>query len=85
MTETREAPPTAAPGTSVVTYAWRDLRFHVVTTDPITGEQASAIRQTLPRVASVGQFADLLGIILGRRVRIRTERPSLDVSFEVGL
>ena len=85
MIDPREILPVAVSDVSVATFAWRDLRFHVVTKDPLTGEQERAIRQTLPRVATVGRFADVLGIILGRRVRIRTDRPSRDVSFEVGL
>jgi hypothetical protein len=39
----------------------------------------------MPRVVSVGQFADVVGMVLGRSVRIRTERPSPDIRFEVGL
>jgi len=70
---------------SVETFEWRDLRFHVVTAEPLLVDQVRTIRRTLPKVASVGMFADVLGMVLGRRVRIRTVRPSLDVTFEVGL
>ncbi len=70
---------------SVETFEWRDLRFHVVTAEPLLVDQVLTIRRTLPKVANVGMFADVLGMVVGRRVRIRTVRPSLDVSFEVGL
>jgi hypothetical protein len=70
---------------SAETFAWRDLRFHVVTAEPLLVDQVQTIGRTLPKVASVGMFADLLGIVLGRRVRIKTVRPSRDVTFEVGL
>ena len=70
---------------SVETFVWRDLRFHVVTPEPLVVDQVGTIRRALPKVASVGVFADVLGMVLGRRVRIRTVRPSPDVSFEVGL
>ncbi len=70
---------------SVETFEWRGLRFHVVTAEPLLADQVLTIRRTLPRVASVGMFADVLGVVVGRRVRIRTVRPSLDVTFEVGL
>jgi hypothetical protein len=68
----------------IATYAWRDLRLHVVTREPLSAEQARTIERMVPRIPSVGVFADLLGMILGRRVRIRTERPSPDIRFEVG-
>jgi|APFre7841882630_1041343.scaffolds.fasta_scaffold63105_3 hypothetical protein len=70
---------------NVETFVWRDLRFHVVTSEPLLEAQVGMIRRALPKVASVGVFADVLGMVLGRRVRIRTVRPSPDVSFEVGL
>ncbi len=70
---------------SVETFEWHGLRFHVVTAEPLLVDQVRTIRQTLPKVASVGMFADILGMVVGRRVRIRTVRPSPDVSFEVGL
>jgi hypothetical protein len=38
----------------------------------------------LPKVTGVGMFADLVGMLLGRSVRIRTQRPSPDVRLEVG-
>ena len=67
------------------TYTWRGLRLHVVTREPLSPEQARTIERMVPRIPSVGVFADLLGMILGRRVRIRTARPSQDIRFEVGI
>ena len=72
------------PQESIETFAWRDLRFHVVTADPLTADQLRILRQTLPKIDRVGIFADVLAMILGRHVRIRTERPSPDIRFEVG-
>ena len=69
----------------VETFAWRDLRFHVVTRDPLTADQRRILRQTLPRIDRVGTFADVLAMILGRHVQIRTVRPSPDIRFEIGL
>jgi hypothetical protein len=69
----------------IATYAWRGLSLHVVTREPLSPDQARAIERMIPRIPSVGVFADLLGMILGRRVRIRTERPSADIRFEVGI
>ena len=85
MTDTSEVARPAAHDVSVVTFAWRDLHFHVATPYPLLDAHVRAVAETLPKVASVGQFADLLAIVLGRRVRIQTVRPSLDVRFEVGL
>jgi hypothetical protein len=76
---------TARHAESVETFEWRNLRFRVVTAEPLLVGQVQALRQTLPKVASVGMFAGVLGMIVGRRVRIRTVRPSPDVTFEVGL
>ncbi len=69
----------------ITTYAWRGLSLHVVTREPLSPDQARTIERMVPRIPSVGVFADLLGMILGRRVRIRAERPSPDIRFEVGI
>lgn len=69
---------------SVLTFEWRNLHLHVVTREPLSPDQILQIQQVLPKVTSVGQFADVLGMVLGRSVRIRTERPSPDIRFEVG-
>jgi hypothetical protein len=66
-------------------FEWRNLRFIVVTREPPTDSQLAFMRATLPRLDSVGSFADALGLIFGRYVRIRTTRPSPDIWFEVGL
>jgi hypothetical protein len=39
----------------------------------------------LPKIDRVGLFAELVAMILGRHVQIRTVRPSPDVRFEIGL
>ncbi len=83
MTDRTDIVPVAPQGTSTETFAWRDLRFHVVTPEPMTPDQIRTIRQAVPKTPSVGRFADLLGYVLGRHVRIHTERPSADVTFEV--
>jgi hypothetical protein len=70
---------------SIVTFEWRDLHFHVVTREQLSADQVKMIRRVLPKVKSVGLFADVLGMILGRSVRIRTVRPSPDIRLEVGL
>jgi hypothetical protein len=85
VTEPRQSPPYATHAVSVVEFAWHDLRFRVMTPDPLTDDQRQVIEGALPKIGSVGSFADVLGIVLGRRVRVRTERPSPDVTFEVGL
>jgi hypothetical protein len=85
VTEPRQSPPDATHAVSVAEFVWRDLRFRVVTTDPLTADQRHVIEGALPKVGSVGRFADVLGIVLGRRVRVRGERPSPEVTFEVGL
>ena len=69
---------------SVATFEWHDLHFHVITRDPVSADQLQTIERMVRKVPSVGAFADLLGMVLGRHVRIRTERPSPDVRFEVG-
>jgi hypothetical protein len=63
---------------------WRGLHLHVVTSDAVPADQAHTIGQALRWVASVGQFADLLGMVRERRVRIRTMRPSPDIWLDVG-
>jgi hypothetical protein len=85
VTEPRQSPPDTTRAVSVAEFAWHDLRFRVVTTDPITADQRRVIEGALPKIGSVGRFADVLGIVLGRRVRVRGERPSPEVTFEVGL
>jgi hypothetical protein len=84
MAETTPIVRSIADGESVVTFEWRNLHLHVVTSEPLSPDQILPIRQLLPKVTSVGQFADVLGMVLGRAVRIRTERPSPDIRFEVG-
>jgi hypothetical protein len=68
----------------VATFEWRGLHLHVVTPDPLTDEQVRMIGRGLSKVTSVGMFADLVGMLLGRSVRIRTKRPSSDIRLEVG-
>lgn len=77
--------PGAAAAESVATFEWRRLNFHVVTREPLPTDQVRMIERVLPKVKSVGQFADVVGMLVGRSVRIRTERPSPDIRFEVGL
>ncbi len=74
-----------AVATVETTFEWRELRFHVVTREPPAESQLLFLRQALARLDRVGSFADALGYTFGRRVRIRTTRPSPDVWFEVGL
>jgi hypothetical protein len=74
-----------APAECVATFEWRNLHFHVVTREQLSADQVKMIRRVLPKVKSVGLFADVLGMILGRSVRIRTVRPSPDIRLEVGL
>jgi hypothetical protein len=69
---------------SVATFEWRNLHLHVVTREPLSADQARTIQRVLPKVASVGHFAEVVGTVLGRSVRIRTERPSPDIRLEVG-
>ena len=73
-----------ADAVSRTTFDWRGLHLHVVTVDPLTPDQVRTIRRALRWVESVGQFADLLGMVLGRRVRITTDRPSTDIRLDVG-
>jgi hypothetical protein len=74
----------AAAQESVATFEWRGLHLHVVTRETLPADQLRTIERMLPKVPSVGAFADLLGMVLGRHVQIRTERPSPDVRLEVG-
>lgn len=69
---------------SVATFEWHDLHLHVVTREALPADQLRTIARMMPKVRSVGAFADLLGMVIGRHVQIRTERPSLDVRLEVG-
>ncbi len=83
MTDTSGVESVAAQVTFTETFAWHDLRFHVITPEPLTADQIRLIRRAVPNLPSVGRFADLVGMIVGRHVRIRSERPSPDVTFEV--
>jgi hypothetical protein len=84
LTTTGETVRSADVQECIETFAWRDLRFHVVTHDPLSADQIRTIRRTLPKIKRVGLFAEVLALVLGRHVRIRTERPSPDIRFEVG-
>jgi hypothetical protein len=84
VTDQSQTVPTIAPAESISTFEWHRLHLHVVTREPLSPDQVRTIERTLAKVASVGQFADVLGMILGRSVRIRTERPSPDIRLEVG-
>jgi len=75
---------TIADAESVSTFEWRGLHLHVVTKEPLTAEQVLTIERILKKAGSVGLFASVLGMMLGRSVRIRTERPSPDIRLEVG-
>ena len=68
---------------SVATFEWRKLHLHVVTRDPLSADQIQTLDRALKKVASVGLFAEVVGMVLGRSVRIRTERPSPDIRLEV--
>ena len=70
-------------GESVETFAWRDLRFHVITPGPLTTEQMQFLSRSVRKIDRVGQFAELVAMVTHSHVRIRTERPSVDVRFEV--
>jgi len=85
MAHTNQTVRSAAAAESVATFEWRKLNLHVVTREPLFPDQIRTIERVLPKVKSVGQFADVIGMVLGRSVRIRTERPSPDIRFEVGL
>jgi hypothetical protein len=84
MVEPSQSISVVAAADSVATFEWRNLHLHIVTRDPLSADEVRTIGLVLPKVKSVGQFADVVGMVLGRSVRIRTERPSPDVRFEVG-
>ena len=69
---------------SSATFEWRGLHLHVLTPEPLPAEQARTIARMVPKVPSVSVFADLVGMVTGRHVRVRTERPSPDVWLDVG-
>ena len=69
---------------SITTFEWRGLHLHVVTPEPLPADQARTIERMVHKVPSVGVFADLVGMVAGRHVRVRTERPSPDVWLDVG-
>ena len=85
MAEPNQIVATIANAESVATFEWHALHLHVVTRDPLSPDELRTLQRAMPKVASVGLCADLVGIVLGRSVRIRTERPSPDVRLEVGL
>ncbi len=85
MVDPRQTVPGVAAQMSAVTFEWRNLRLHVITREPLSEDQVRALKRALPKLSSVGLFADLLAMLLGRPVRIRTERPSPDIRLEVGL
>jgi hypothetical protein len=84
MVEPSQSVSVVAAAESVATFEWRNLHLHIVTRDPLSADEVRTIGLVLPKVASVGHFADVVGMVLGRSVRIKTERPSPDVRFEVG-
>lgn len=67
----------------IESFEWHDLNFHVVTAGPLTADQVKVLRRTLPKIARVGIFAEVVAMTLGRHVQIRTVRPSPDIRFEV--
>jgi hypothetical protein len=84
MVEPGQSVSVGAAAESVATFEWCNLHLHIVTQDPLSADEVRTIGRVLPKVKSVGQFADVVGMVLGRSVRIKTERPSPDVRFEVG-
>jgi hypothetical protein len=84
MSEASQTVLNVAVAESVATFEWRKLHLHVVTREPLSAGEARTIERVLPKVASVGQFADVVAMVLGRQVRIKTERPSPDIRLEVG-
>jgi hypothetical protein len=84
MTYSSQTVGSVAAVESVATFEWRNLRLHIVTREPLTVSEIRTIERVMPKVASVGQFADVVGMVLGRFVRIRTDRPSPDIRLEVG-
>ena len=85
MADPSQTVSSVAGAESVATFEWRNLHLHIVTREPLTADQVRMLERVLPKVSSVGLFADVVGMLLGRSVRIRTERPSPDIRFEVGL
>jgi hypothetical protein len=75
---------TIADSESISTFEWRGLHLHVVTREPLSASEVLTIERILKKAGSVGLFASVLGMMLGRSVRIRTERPSPDIRLEVG-
>ena len=73
-----------ADAESIATFEWRNLHLHIVTREPLSADEVRMIERVLPKVASIGLFADVVGMLLGRSVRIKTERPSPDIRLEVG-
>jgi len=69
---------------NISTFEWRGLHLHIVTKELLSAEQVLTIERILKKAGSVGLFASVLGMMLGRSVRIRTERPSPDIRLEVG-
>jgi hypothetical protein len=84
MREASQTVLSVAVAESVATFEWHKLHLHVVTREPLSAGEARTIERVLPKVTSVGQFADVVAMVLGRQVRIKTERPSLDIRLEVG-
>ena len=84
MADPSQTVSSVADAESVATFEWRDLHLHIVTREPLTADQVRMVERALPKVSSVGLFADVVGMLLGRSVRIRTERPSPDIRLEVG-
>lgn len=79
-----QAEHTATREPSIATFEWRGLHLHVVTPEPLPADQARTIERMVPKVLSVGVFADVVGMVAGRHVRVRTERPSQDIWLDVG-
>jgi len=75
---------TVAREPSDATFEWRGLQLHVVTREPLPADQARTIERIVHKVPSVGVFADVVGMVTGRHVRVRTERPSQDIWLDVG-
>ena len=84
MTDPGRTIPGVDRSASRTTFDWRGLHLHVITADALTPDQVRTIQRALRWIESVGQFADLLGMVLGRRVRITTDRPSTEVRLDVG-
>ncbi len=84
MTDPSQTVSSVADAESIATFEWRNLHLHIVTREPLSADEVRMIERVLPKVASVGLFADVVGMLLGRSVRIKTERPSPDIRLEVG-